>query len=349
MSTHPPYVQRFIDLWQSQQLEHIRNIGIARSLFESKCGSPPTLPGGFGKANPVPKSDKNFTMCKESIANSNIPTGTLVEHKNWSGSTVYPGICRNFDVYLPANTKTGEKLGLIFIPDGKAAWNYATKITNVLDNLIHYKKIPRVALILCGVGWEPNTGATPMKPKQLFPKSLPGFLQRWTELDVNSLSYGRMIIEEILPFVENEHNIKFSTSPSLKCIAGQSSAGMCAFNVGWNFPNEFGLIFGISTSFGNSITGSLYPREVRLSPKKNLKIALFVGEYDNDLDVGNWCEHTKLMESALNFKNYTNIVEVAKGGGHTLRYTSSRLADILEWLFNNEENCNKDYVLSSSL
>ena len=41
------------------------------------------------------------------------------------------------------------------------------------------------------------------------------------------------------------------------------------------------------------------------------------------------------MGKALAFRQYESIVEVAKGGGHTLRYTSMRLANVLEWLFDN--------------
>jgi enterochelin esterase-like enzyme len=345
-----PYIQRFIDAWESTQFQCLRTTNIAKSILESKCGAPPfVVPGDIDAsgdlpqsfhlnhrgAKAVPATDRSYTRCKESIPLPHVPSGTLVEYKNWSRSVVYPGTCRNFDVYLPANTTPNEELGLLFIPDGRAAWQFATHITTVLDNLIHTKRIPRIVLVLMGVGWEPHTGALAMQPKELFPTSLPGFLQRWTELDLNSTNYGTMIVKEVLPFIATKHHIRFTRNPRLKCMAGQSSAGMCAFNVAWQMPAEFGLTLGVSTSFCNSITGSLLAREVRLTPKKDLKIALFVGEHDNSLDVGDWCEQTKLMGKALAFRQYESIVEVAKGGGHTLRYTSMRLAYVLEWLFDN--------------
>ena len=333
MKQNVAYTQRFIDSWESQQFEHLRHTGQAKSMLESKCGSPPSISTTTDQATPTPTSDRLFHKCTDSHTLPHVPTGTLHSHRNWNHSTVYPGTCRNFDLYLPPDTQAGETLGLIFIPDGRAAWQFATNITTVLDNLIHTQRIPRVALVLSGVGWEPTTGASAMAPKTLFPTSLPGFLQRWTELDVLSSNYGSFILEELLPWIEQTHRIVFSNNPQLRCMAGQSSGGICAFNVAWTFPKQFGLIFGVSSSFCNSMSGSLLHREVRLAPKKDLRVALFVGEHDNDLATGNWCAHTKLMGDALAYKAYDSVVAVAPGGGHTLRYTASRLGEILEWLF----------------
>ena len=43
---------------------------------------------------------------------------------------------------------------------------------------------------LCGVGYEPNTGAEPMPPKVLFPQSMAGMVQRMREPDVVSEEFG---------------------------------------------------------------------------------------------------------------------------------------------------------------
>ena len=329
----PPWANRFINTWQQQQLNHLARGNSAQIPLFHALLDPSSNSTSASRPTPIPESDRRFKKCPEAFHVEGVSQGTLTHHKEWGNSVVYPGTLRDFQVWLPANVQPGESLGLIVVPDGLAAWEFATQITSVLDNLIHARRIPRVALVLVGVGWEPATGAVAMEPKELFPASMPGYLQRFRELDVLSTEYGSMIVDEMLPWIENEHNVVLSQDPSLRCIAGQSSGGMCAFNVAWTRPELFGAVLGVSTSFCNSMAGYLLPREVRLTKKKPLRVALLVGEHDVASNVGNWCEHTQLMGAALEFKGYDAMVEVAKGGGHTLRYTGARLASVLEWLF----------------
>jgi len=332
MDKLPAWARRFVDNWETQQLEQLRKSEVGRSLVIRH-------PDDMNSSNitqfasVIPDTDRLFKKCPETTSQAHVPSGTITQHKNWDQSIVYPGTMRDFDVYVPPGTQPGETLGLIFIADGKAAWQFATKFSVVLDNMIHENRIPRCVLVLAGVGWEPATGATRMEEKQMFPTGMPGYLQRWRELDVCSEEYGQMVVEEMLPWIEQEHNITFTKDPSLRCMGGQSSGGLCAFNVAWTRPEDFGLIFGVSTSFPNCMPGYLLPKEVRRERKKNLRVALLVGEFDTNNKDGCWCEHTELMRSALNFKGYENLVEVAKGGGHTLRYAGMRMAHVLEWLF----------------
>ena len=232
----PAYAQRYKSHWQTQQIEQIRASSIGASFFESQAGNPIRFSQtkmSLGTAGNSPDSDRLFKKCIESESQLNTPTGTLTEHTNWAHSNVYPATMRDFDVYLPPNAQPGEEMGLIFIADGKAAWQFATQITTVLDNLIHAKRIPRVALVLAGIGWEPNTGAVAMRQKEMFPMSMSGYLQRYRELDVCSTEYGALIIDEMLPWIEKHHNVVFSKDPSLRCMAGQSSGGLCAFWTSW--------------------------------------------------------------------------------------------------------------------
>mmetsp|Transcript_118423 Transcript_118423/g.209309 ORF Transcript_118423/g.209309 Transcript_118423/m.209309 type:complete len:355 (-) Transcript_118423:31-1095(-) len=330
----PAWLLRHLHTQEMQQLEELRKRRLCASALQLQEDPEFTVPDiANAPRRSAPESDRLFRRCAEATQVEGVPAGTLFEHKNWSGSVVYPGTLRDFDVYLPAGTSSGEELGLIFIADGKAAWQFATNLSIVLDNLIHQQRMPRAAAVLAGVGWEPGTGAEGMKAKETFPTSPMAMLQRIHELDTISEDYGHHILHEVLPWIEERHNIVFSSDPSLRCIAGQSSGAICAFNVAWTRPESFSLVLAVSTSFCNSIPGYLFPREVRWRKKKPLRFYLTAGEYDLSDERGDWAEHTRLMGSALAGKGYDHVVEIAKGGGHTLRYTGSRLAFILEWLF----------------
>lgn len=331
-------VRRFVSFWEDQQLSRARRAHVAASRFERRCGTtaaanrPPAMPP------PPPASDKALyggKKCPEATRVPDVPAGTFHEHKAWGCSVIYPGTLRDFDVWLPDTSPShaGEELGVIVVADGMAAWRFATNIEIVLSNLIHQRKIPRVALVLCGVGYEPNTGAEAMPPKALFPQSMAGMVQRMRELDVVSEEFGEHIEAELLPFIARHHGITFSKDPAKRVMCGQSSGGIAALSAAWHRPDRFGNVIGISTSFCNSLPGYMLPQEVRLtSPNKPLRIYLSVGEHDVVAENGDWCEHTLMMGKALAFKGYDYRCEVAEGGGHTLRYTGTKLGEILTWV-----------------
>ena len=60
------------------------------------------------------------------------------------------------------------------------------------------------------------------------------------------------IINEILPFVTETHNIHISQDPAKRCMCGQSSAAVASLYTCWHRPDKFGLALLTSTSFGNT-------------------------------------------------------------------------------------------------
>ena len=99
-------------------------------------------------------------------------------------------------------------------------------------------------------------------------------------MDVMSDRYAGHIINEILPFVTETHNIHISQDPAKRCMCGQSSAAVASLYTCWHRPDKFGLALLTSTSFGNTIPGQLMPYVVRNTPKKNIKMYVHVGEED---------------------------------------------------------------------
>ena len=74
---------------------------------------------------------------------------------------------------------------------------------------------------------------------------------RAAEYDSLSNTYGRFLIEEMLPEVAKKYAL--ATDPARRAIGGTSSGAICAFTVAWNFPDQFrNVISGIGsyTSIG---------------------------------------------------------------------------------------------------
>ena len=55
--------------------------------------------------------------------------------------------------------------------------------------------------------------------------------------------FSRFLIEEMLPFIENQHGVKFRTDPNRNAICGSSSSGIAAFVTAWHRPDQFRRVF----------------------------------------------------------------------------------------------------------
>ncbi len=330
----PAFAERYRRRWEDAQFAQLRADAHCVSQFDRRCGSDPLFTPRGPPPIPlrIPESDRRFRRCPEATPDPLVPEGALHQHREWGHSVVYPGTLRDFDVYLPPPSAPALELAIIVIPDGMAAWQ-STRITTVLENLMHAGRVPPTAVVFLGIGWEPSTGARAMRPRQLFPTSLPGMLQRFTELDTVGPGFVRHVDDELLPWVEQAHGVRFSSDPRRRIMMGQSSGATAAVMAAWARPQSFGSVLGVSTSFPHTVPGYLWPRTVRSSEKKPLRVALVVGEFDVVDAGGDWLQHTLLAGNALEYKGYVHRVDVAEGGGHTLRYVSSKLAELLLWLF----------------
>ena len=68
-------------------------------------------------------------------------------------------------------------------------------------------------------------------------------------------------------------------------------------------------------------------------PRKPLRAYLLVGDSDNESPLGNWCEVTKGLATALEYAGYDHVLRVGEGAGHTLRFQAHLLTECLLWLF----------------
>lgn len=304
----------------------------------------------------VPDSDRAWERCKEVKKREGVPEGQVFTYDNWQHSVLYPGTLRKIAVYIPHissdEMRKNEEFALMIVPDGFVHLGYL-KFNIVLDNMIHDKRLPPIVCIFLQAGYSLEEGSEPMGPKDMFPQDLAGFCHRFQEMDVMSDRYAGHIINEILPFVTETHNIHISQDPAKRCMCGQSSAAVASLYTCWHRPDKFGLALLTSTSFGNTIPGQLMPYVVRNTPKKNIKMYVHVGEEDagsydslppNKPCLAPWLLHNQIFRKSLYFQNYDYIFRVGEGGGHSLRFLGAILPEALEYLF-----MNKDPIVDKSI
>jgi len=204
-----------------------------------------------------------------------------------------------------------------------------------MGNLIDDCKIPPVLGVFTSPGYRLADGSKPMGPKDMMPKDYAGHLQRFREFDIVSDDYARHLLDEVLPFIEKEHGVHVSQNPALRCIAGQSSAGLCALVTAWQRPESFGRVLGVSPTFGWSSTGLLMPAVVAATdPPKPIRVYLTAAEHDATTSLGATKMYTELMAWGLERRGYEHQLRIGPGAGHTLRFIGSLLGEALPWLFN---------------
>ena len=101
-------------------------------------------------------------------------------------------------------------------------------------------------------------------------------------------------MEEVLPEVEKIYKLR--PDGYSRAIAGESSGGICAFNVAWLLTDKFSRVHSAVGSF-TSIQwrpqdkqdgGNVYPFLVRKDPKKNIRVWLSDGSEDLENQFGSW-------------------------------------------------------------
>jgi enterochelin esterase family protein len=192
----------------------------------------------------------------------------------------------------------------------------------VLDTLIHRREMrPTV-----GVFVNPGTRVVPRDASD------PDFRQqRSLEYDTLSDAYARFLLDELLPFVEDEIGRALSSDPTRRTICGISSGGICAFSVAWFRPQAFGRVLSHCGSFTNIRGGHNYPYLVRTTDRKPIRVFLTSGEKDLDIPIGSWPLANRQMAAALEYSGYQSRFVFGEGG-HSLRHGGSIFADSLRWL-----------------
>ena len=272
-----------------------------------------------------PPSDNQYNPCAEAYPAADVPRGEVRKIEKWAHSRIFRQTERDIWVYQPAQLSDSlQPPDLIVFQDGGGYVDPegAVRAPAVLDSLIHAGDLrPTV-----GVFINPGQRTVPRASEDVNSGQ-----QRSVEYDTLSDTYVRFLLDEALPFVEDEIGRPFSSDPSRRLICGISSGGICAFTAAWFRPNSFRRVLSHCGSFTNIRGGHNYPYLVRTTVRKPIRVFLTSGEKDLDIPLGSWPLANKQMASALEYAGYDSRFVFGEGG-HNLRHGGAHFADSLRWL-----------------
>ncbi len=268
-----------------------------------------------------------FKPTADHALNPAVPQGKVIPMPALE-SKIFPGIVRDWWIYVPAQYKPDGTAALMVFQDGKnfldlkATWRTPT----VFDNLIARDEMPVTVAIFI------NPGNDPAKPPA---KKGANASNRSFEYDSLGDRYARFLIEEILPEVAKQ--FPFSADPEKRAICGSSSGGIAAFTVAWERPDQFRKVLSANGSFVNIRGGDAYPSLIRKTERKPLRV--FQQDTAGDLDnaVGHWPIANKNLHAALRYMGYDCHFDYVEGYGHNALRGGSIFPEALRWLWRNEK------------
>ena len=164
----------------------------------------------------------------DSYARPGVPRG-VVSEKHTIVSKIYDGMKSDYWVYacrrawIPA-----VPAPLMVWQDGQGQVGEfsRSRLFTVTENLVSEKLLPPMV--------HADDPAGPVYAGS-------GRAMRSIEYDTVSDRYARFLMEEVLPEVEKSYKLRPDGRDS-RAIAGESSGGICAFNVAWLMPDKFARV-----------------------------------------------------------------------------------------------------------
>jgi enterochelin esterase-like enzyme len=265
--------------------------------------------------------DRQYHPGPETFVAKETARGTVRSFRDWAGARVFPGTVRDVWIYIPAGfDPAGPAPALMVFQDGAGYLNRSgpVRATAVFDNLIAAGEMP------------PTIGVFVMPGKR---EGSPQ--QRSLEYDSVTDDYVRFLLEDLLPFVEQEIGCALTTDPAWRTICGISSGGICAFTAAWYRPDAFGRVLSHCGSFTAIRGGHNYPYLIRSTERKPMRVWLQSGSADADIILGSWPQANQAVAASLEYAGY-DYTFVFGEGGHSLAHGGAVFADALRWLWRTE-------------
>lgn len=264
---------------------------------------------------------QQYTLGLDSQRRDGVPRGS-VEKFSWrSDGGAYPGIARDYWVYVPAQYSATKPACLLVVQDGASAvdesgdWRYPV----VLDNLIAQGAIPVT------IGVFVNPGVLPARAADVPPR-----FNRSFEYDSMNDRYARFLIEELIPELTKKWNL--SSDPNDHVVAGLSSGAIAAFTAAMLRPDAFHRVLSFIGSYANLRGGNAWPDLVRKMEPVPLRVFLQDGDHDLNISAGSWWLSNQEMASALEYRGY-GYRFVTGTEGHNGKHGGAILPDALRWLW----------------
>ena len=281
-----------IDLWQnSGKDQHLQ------WFIRPLAGSP--LPA----ATTSPAS----TYVPVEIKTEDILPGAI-KQTTFNTSKVFPGTVRDVTVFIPAQYD-GSKPACVYVKtDG-----YNPREKTFLETLIATKEMP----VTIGVFVKPGTLPAPIKGAM-------DRRNRCFEYDGVGDENVRFLVDELLPHITKEFDLKLSTDGNDRCISGGSSGGIAAFTAAWHRPEAFSRVYAASGSWVAFRGGHEFPTMVRKFEAKPIRAFLTTGMRDMENAAGDWFLLDQEMDKALKFSGYDYQFRIIDGG-HVAGYAENYL------------------------
>lgn len=280
-----------------------------------------------------PNMDRFYQLGPDSLPQEGVPTGTLSEPQVIP-SMAYPGTQHTFWVYAPAQYDPEVPAALMIFNDGQAFMqpDGNLRVQNVLDNLIHRREIPVMLAVFI------NPGRTPEQPEASPREWGDRTTNRPTEYNSLDDLYAQVIVDELLPALNEKYNI--SADPKDRGIGGASSGAIAAFTVAWHRPDQFHKVLSLIGSFTNIRGGHAYADIVRASDPKPLRVFFQDGRNDNRGErrggrydeTWDWFLQNARLVEAMSEKGY-DINYVWGIGQHSPKHGGAILPDVMRWLW----------------
>lgn len=261
-------------------------------------------------------------------------------------SKVIKNTVRQYWVWVPAQYSDEKPASVLVFQDGQRATNPngSLRVPQVMENLIHQKKIPVTIGIFI----------TPGNTSKHYPDNL-GMSNpnhRAPEYDALNDRYAQMLIDEILPLVAKDYRL--TNDPEQRAIGGTSSGAIAAFTVAWQRPDVFRKVYSSIGSYVSigfkpdakpiQLGGQDYPALIRREAIRPMRIFLQDGINDLDNEWGNWFLANKQMLAALNYANTIAdknnldgpryaVQHVWTDGVHNDQHPGALLPEGLTWLW----------------
>lgn len=259
-----------------------------------------------------------YILGPDSLLQNGVPRGEVTAYHGKS-EKIYPGVERDYWLYLPKQYDATKPACLMVFQDGGMYLGPEIDVPVVFDNLIHKNEMP----VTIGLFLNPGDRG-PGNPLY------GGTDNRSLEYDSLGDTYARFLIEELLPEIEKRYRIV--SDPAGRAICGLSSGGICAFTVAWERPDVFGNVVSHCGSFADIRGGHVYPTLIRKSEKRPIRVFLQSGARDCDVVFGNWPLANQELAAALKYRDY-DYQFVFGEGGHSLKHGAAIFPDTLRWLW----------------
>ena len=258
----------------------------------------------------------------DSYPRSGVPRGKVTEKRTIT-SKIYDGMKADYWIYASPGVNPSVPAALMVWQDGQGMVGdfSRSRLFTVTENLVAQKLIPPMVHVLIAPGTSPE-----------------GRALRSVEYDTVSDRYARFLMDEVLPEVEKDYKLR--QDGYSRAIGGESSGGICAFNVAWLMPDRFARVQSAVGSF-TSIQwqpqekldgGNVYPFKVRKETKRNIRVWMSDGSDDLENQFGSWPMQNIQMANSLKLRDYDfhfRFGTAAHGGAQA----ALDLPESLAWLW----------------